>query len=157
MTATRLPRSANAIERLVVTEDLPTPPFPEAIAIMRVRESRKGFIRGRGGGGPELASTTANGLAGGSPFNIRARAIRSSSFMSRASTSTTSTPWLVRTASLIRVASSPHWPRSSKGWATATTTAEASIATPRTIPSSVIGYNKIGSSTVPSTARTAAS
>ncbi len=48
--------AASAIERLVVTDDLPTPPLPDAIASTRVRASVNGFTRagaavgGRGAG-----------------------------------------------------------------------------------------------------------
>ena len=37
-TATSRPRPARATARLVVTEDLPTPPLPEATSITRVEE-----------------------------------------------------------------------------------------------------------------------
>ena len=41
--ATLCPRSASATARLVVTDDLPTPPLPDAIASTRVRESMNGL------------------------------------------------------------------------------------------------------------------
>ena len=44
--ATSLPRWARAIARLVVTEDFPTPPLPEAIASTRVEACEKGFSPG---------------------------------------------------------------------------------------------------------------
>ncbi len=44
--ATRCPRSASATDRLVVTDDFPTPPLPDEIASTRVRESVNGFTRG---------------------------------------------------------------------------------------------------------------
>ncbi len=45
--ATRLPRWASAIAMLVVTDDLPTPPLPEAISRTLVLEpgSAKGMAR----------------------------------------------------------------------------------------------------------------
>ena len=43
--ATLCPRCASATARFVVTDDLPTPPLPDAIASTRVRESVNGFVR----------------------------------------------------------------------------------------------------------------
>src|SRR3954453_17945807 len=48
MAATSLPICASATDRLVVTDDFPTPPLPEATAITRVRAVRKGFSPGTG-------------------------------------------------------------------------------------------------------------
>ena len=46
-TATEWPRCARAIDRLVVTDDLPTPPLPEAISSTRVFDdgSANGIVR----------------------------------------------------------------------------------------------------------------
>ena len=43
--ATAWPRAASATARLVVTDDLPTPPLPDDTAITRVRESVNGLGR----------------------------------------------------------------------------------------------------------------
>ena len=43
--ATFFPRCASATARFVVTDDLPTPPLPDAMAITRVAESVNGFTR----------------------------------------------------------------------------------------------------------------
>ncbi len=42
MTATEWPRCASAIARFVVTDDLPTPPLPDAMSRHRVRDCRVG-------------------------------------------------------------------------------------------------------------------
>ena len=103
--ATRRPRLASAIERLVVTDDLPTPPLPDDTARMRVRESVNGLIRG-GGCWACDASTTCSGLTGATPLSSRPSATISSSVMSRRSTSTRSMPSTSPTDSMIRRRSS---------------------------------------------------
>ena len=67
------PRCASAIERFVVTDDLPTPPLPDAIARTRVRVSVNGLARGsrRPGLRPD-ASSTWSGF-GVTPFRIVGR------------------------------------------------------------------------------------
>jgi hypothetical protein len=47
ITATLLPRAARETARFVVTDDLPTPPLPEAMSSTRVRleGSAKGIVR----------------------------------------------------------------------------------------------------------------
>ena len=57
--ATEWPRWASAIARFVVTDDLPTPPLPDAIARMRVFEFVNGFGCERGAWGA-VASVTAS-------------------------------------------------------------------------------------------------
>ena len=92
-TAATADRGARARStRLVVTDDLPTPPLPDATARTRVRESVNGLIRGAGLTGPRTASTTCSGLAGATPLSSRPAAMISSSVMSRRSTSTRSMP-----------------------------------------------------------------
>ncbi len=148
--ATRWPRSASAIERLVVTDDFPTPPLPEATAMTRVRESVNGFTRG-GGCAACDASTTASGLAGAgggaTPFSSRASATSSSSVMSRTSTSTRSMPATSPTDSMIRRRSSARDSSPGRGAATATTAVRPSTATPCTMPSSTIDRRSSGSCT----------
>ena len=104
--ATRCPRWASAIERLVVIDDLPTPPLPDEIASTRVRASTNGFVRGRAASRSAVAaSTTRSGSGGGSPFRMRATAGSSSSRIGRTSTSTRSTPSTAPAAARIRATS----------------------------------------------------
>ena len=51
-TATDRSRPASAIARFAVTDDFPTPPFPDAIASTRVLVSVNGFTRARGAAPP---------------------------------------------------------------------------------------------------------
>ena len=99
--ATRWPRCASAMERFVVTDDLPTPPLPDTIASTRVRVSVNGFTRGSGARGAAAASRTWSGF-GVTPFRMSATARSSASSMSRRSTSTRSTPGTAATASTTR-------------------------------------------------------
>ena len=80
--ATRWPRCASATARFVVTDDLPTPPLPDAIARTRVRESVKGFV-------PVLGLAA---LAVRLRVSCCVSAWRSSSVMTVRSTSTSATP-----------------------------------------------------------------
>ena len=61
--ATLWPRCASATARFVVTDDLPTPPLPEAIASTRVRESVNGLVRAASAGPAAVAELLAEGLA----------------------------------------------------------------------------------------------
>ena len=77
MTATFWPRWARATDRLVVTDDLPTPPLPEAMSSTRVRARRVGE-------GDLAALGVAVGgwlpaVAAGSPWSFSRTAARSSS------------------------------------------------------------------------------
>ena len=93
-TATRLPRWASATARLVVTDDLPTPPLPEAMSSTRVRGdgSAKGIVPalgvavalvGAGGGGRVAVELLAQ---------RRPAPRRSSTVKSRPTSSTPSRP-----------------------------------------------------------------
>ena len=156
--ATRWPRCASAIERLVVTDDLPTPPLPDEIARTRVRASTKGLVRGREAARSATdASTTWSGSRGGSPLRTRATAGSSSSRIARASTSTRSMPSTVRPASVTRRTSSSRIASSGIGSARAITAVAPSMATPWTSPSSPIGRRSSGSSTARRASSTAAS
>src|SRR5829696_5379441 len=145
--ATRRPRLASAIERLVVTDDLPTPPLPDATARMRVRESVNGLTRG-GGCWAWDASTTCSGLIGATPLRSRPNARISSSVMSRRSTSTRSMPSTSPTDSMIRRRNSAREASPGRGTATATTAVRPSTATPCTMPSSTMDRRSSGSCTV---------
>ena len=70
---------ASATDRLVVTDDLPTPPLPDATASTRVRESVKGFTRGGGLLGLRRVDAPAAGWAGATPLRRRPSATISSS------------------------------------------------------------------------------
>ena len=70
--ATRRPRSASATARLVVTDDLPTPPLPDETASTRVRESVNGLTRGgRLLAPPATRRPPAAGSAGRTPLSSR--------------------------------------------------------------------------------------
>ncbi len=71
--ATRRPRRAMATARLAAIDDLPTPPFPEAIATIRV-----------------CPNTVAGSVR--SPCNRRRNRLRSRSFIAVRSTTTSATP-----------------------------------------------------------------
>ena len=83
--ATLWPRCASATARFVVTDDLPTPPLPDAIASTRVCESVNGLGRCSWPSSPCVGVTAAVEL-------LRPSAARSSSVMTVRSTSTRSTP-----------------------------------------------------------------
>ena len=95
-TATSRSLAASATARLVVTDDLPTPPFPEASSSTRVEllASAKGTAR------PSECPTVGlvPALAAGSPCRCRRSASRSASVMKMNSTATWSTPPRVATA-----------------------------------------------------------
>src|SRR3954447_16942511 len=86
-TPTDRPRSAIAAARLTVTDDLPTPPLPEATAYTRVIEPG-----------------CANGMTGSSasPLTVLRSSRRCSSFMTSRSTDTAVTPETAETAVVTR-------------------------------------------------------
>ena len=154
--ATRCPAAASAIERFVVTDDLPTPPLPDAIASTRVRVSVNGFARGSGARGAAAASRTWSGF-GVTPFRMSATARSSVSSMSRRSTSTRSTPGTAPAASTTRRRSSARVSSPGRGSARETVTRLPLRATSRTIPRSATERRSSGSSTRDKAARTSAS
>ena len=87
---TFLPRWARAMARLAVTDDLPTPPFPEATSRTRVLApgSAKGMVRPSAW--PWLAWLPA--VASGSPMSWRRTRSWPSSSSTDVSTSTCLTP-----------------------------------------------------------------
>src|SRR3954469_16533193 len=141
-TPTDRPRAASAAARFTVTDDLPTPPLPDATQYTPVSEP--GWANG----------ITASAAPPRRPLRISARC---SSLMTSSSTRTAVTPGTRETASVTRLVivsriGQPATVRNTPISATPSTT-----TTLLTIPSSVIGRWISGSSTVASAACTACS
>src|ERR671917_582777 len=100
-TATSLPRRARATDRLVVTDDLPTPPLPEAISSTRVLLPGSANGISRPSAWPCACWLPA--VAPGSPWSLVRRAARSSSVMTVKSRSNPSTPSSAVTAPVTRL------------------------------------------------------
>ena len=140
-TPTRRPSAAIATARFAVSDDLPTPPLPDAIAYTFVSEP-----------GCE------NGMTGSPspPRSCFLSRTRCSGLMTPISTDTDATP---STADAAAVTSSTIFalsgqPAVVRSIATVTSPAPAT-STSRTMPSSVMGRRISGSMTVASAARTA--
>lgn len=142
-TPTLRPSAAIAAARLTVTDDLPTPPLPEATAYTRVSE-------------PGLAKGTSRSAV--PPRRAFASSLRCSSLMTSRVTSTRVTPSTRETASVTRwvIVSRIGQPETVRYTVTATAPS-APISTDLTIPSSVMGRLISGSFTVASASRTASS
>ena len=141
-TPTLSPSAAIATARLAVTDDLPTPPLPDAIAYTLVSEPG-----------------CANGITGSAsvPRSSVRNAERCSADMTPNTTETSSTPSTVAAAALtsrVRVSFSgqPGVVRSIP-----TVAREPTTSTERTMPSSVIGRLISGSRTCASASRMASS
>src|SRR5665811_559663 len=140
MSSTRGPSAAIATARFAVTEDLPTPPLPDAIAYTRVR-----------------LSVCVNGMTGSGvpPRSWVRSSLRCFSDITPISTRTPVTPSRALAAavtSLVRVSLSGH-PAVVRSIPT-TTPPSSATSTERTIPRSVIGRRISGSMTRASAART---
>ena len=135
-TATSRPRPARATARLVVTDDLPTPPLPDAMSSTRVDELASANGTDRPSECPKVGLVPA--VADGSPCSRSRSSSRSVSLMTVKSTPTASTPSRATTAS-----STDRWISAFRGQpgtvrATCTLTRRPSIATPRTMPRSTM-------------------
>ena len=78
-TATDLPCWASAMARLVVTDDLPTPPLPDAISSTRVLDAGSANGMARPSAWPWAGWVPA--VAAGSPWSFSRSVARSSSVM----------------------------------------------------------------------------
>ena len=145
MSASRIPttspRAASATARFTVTEDLPTPPFPEAMASTRVD-----------------AGTAVSGASSRAFHRARAMtAARSSASMATTATSTESTQSNDRTCP---TTSRSIWLRSGQAAmvsAISTVTSPPSTEMPRTIPRSTMVSPNSGSTTARRQSRISAS
>ena len=90
-----------------MTEDLPTPPLPDAIARMRVFEFVNGFGCERGACGA-VASVTASGFGIGSPRSRAANFVSSPSVGSVTENSTRAMPSSAVSASVMAAWSAPR-------------------------------------------------
>ncbi len=136
-TPTLLPRCARATARLVVTDDLPTPPLPEAMSSTRVRQA--GSANGIGPAlGVAVGRLGAGGGAPGSPWSSWRTAARSSSVITVKSTSTRSTPSRAVTASVTRWSISARSGQPATVRAIWTWTLPPSMAMPLTMPRSTM-------------------
>ena len=137
-TPTTWPRAARATARLTVTDDLPTPPLPDAMASTRV-----------------FGGTAVSGASSRAFQRARAMtAARSSASMVATRTSTERTQSNVSTW---RTTSASIWERSGHEAmvsATWTTTESPSTAMPRTIPRSTMVSPSSGSTTARRRSRT---
>ncbi len=142
-TPTFRPSAAIAAARFTVTEDLPTPPLPEATAYTRVSE-------------PGLANGTSR--SAWPPRSAVASSRRCSSLITSRETSTRGTPSSAETARVTFsvMVSRMGQPETVRYTVTATAPS-AAISTDLTIPSSVMGRWISGSFTVASAPRTASS
>ena len=141
-TPTERPAFARAAARFTVTLDLPTPPFPEAIAMIEVC------------GGNEIV---VSGAAGAPPRSPETSFSRSSVLIGVSSTSTRSTPssgWTAAVTSLVIRSLSGHPSMVRRTW---TRTTPPSTSTDFSMPISSIGLPISGSSTPFSASRTCAS
>src|ERR687886_2195852 len=124
ITATRCPCDASAAARLTVTDDLPTPPLPEATAYTRVSEP--GWENG------------ITGSAASVPRTVRRSSARCSSLITSRPTCTEVTPGTADTAWVTRlvIVSRIGQPATVRYTSTATEPS-APIRTSLTMPSSV--------------------
>ena len=155
ITATLLPRAARETARFVVTDDLPTPPLPEAMSSTRVRleGSAKGIVR-------PCAWPWAGWLPAveaGSPWRFWRSADSSSSVMTVKSRSTPVIPSRAVTASVTRRWISLRSGHPATVRAISTPTVGGSIRTSLTMPRSTMLRWSSGSSTGRRTSMTAAS
>src|SRR5437764_11354478 len=125
-TPTDSPRSAIATARLTVTDDLPTPPLPEATAYTRVSEP--GWANGM------------TGSAASVPRTVLRSAARCSSLITSRTTWTEVTPGTADTAVVTRLVMVSRIGQPATVRYTSTRTApSAPICTSLTMPSSVSG------------------
>src|SRR6266508_6795197 len=141
ITATRWPWAARAAARLTVTDDLPTPPLPEATASTRVEESspQKEIFFCWAAWGPRRRVTIA---------------WRCSSVITPRSTSTPVTPGSGETAAVTSLVIRSRRGQPATVSSTETVTSPSSTVTSLTMSSSVIGLWISGSITCPRAART---
>src|SRR5918998_6377952 len=146
-TPTARPRLASDAARLTVTEDLPTPPLPEATAYTRVSEP--GWAKGMTGSGASV------------PRTVLRSSVRCSSLMTSRPTCTEVTPGTADTAWVTRLVIVSRMGQPATVRYTSTRTAPGSPPTPSctslTMPSSVSGRLISGSWTVARAALTASS
>src|SRR6478609_5626823 len=144
-TPTRSPCCAIATARFAVTDDLPTPPLPDATANTFVSEV--GLL---------------NGITGSAPPRSRSvRAARCSGLITPSAIRTSATPSTVRTAAvtswvMVSRSGQPAVVRSMPTVTSAPAAGVVSTSTDRTMPRSVIGRRISGSSTRVRASRTAA-
>src|SRR5829696_3246852 len=127
------PRAARDAARFTVTDDLPTPPLPEATAYTLVNEPG-----------------SANGMRGSaaSPRSWRRSAVRCSSLITSSCTRTSLTPSTPRTAAVTSLVIRSRIGQPATVSQTATdTTPPSPTETSLTMPSSVIGRRISGSCT----------
>ena len=129
---TASPRAASDTARFAVSEDLPTPPLPDAMAYTRVREPGR-----------------AKGMSFAGPWSSSRSAARWSSDITSSVTSTPATPGTAPTAVVTRsvIVSRIGQPPTVSRTVTATRLSSVTV-TPATMPSSVTGRRISGSSTV---------
>ena len=145
-TATLRPRAASDTARLVVTEDLPTPPLPEAISSERVRQpgSANGMVLPSAW--PWAGWEPA--VAAGSPMSLERRAVLCASLMTPSSTRTSRTPGSALTASVTRLVISARMGQPATVSATSTsTTPRGETRTSPTMSNSTMLRCSSGSST----------
>ncbi len=134
-TPTSRPSAASAAARLTESDDLPTPPLPEATASTRVfGESRMPFVSAP-------------------PRSFSVRAARSSGDITSKCSATCDTPGNVPTCSATWSSKLDRKGQPTTVSAIVTETSEPSIAISRTMSSSVTGRRSSGSITRPSAAR----
>src|SRR5919112_4560402 len=141
-TPTDRPRAASDAARFTVTDDLPTPPLPDATQYTRVREP--GWADGM----------TASGVP---PRRFRFISLRCSSLMTSSSTRTAVIPGTRETASVTRLVIVSRMGQPATVRYTPTSATPPDTTTLLTMPSSVIGRLISGSSTVASAVWTACS
>ena len=141
---TRLPRWARATARLVVTDDLPTPPLPDAISSTRVRDDGSANGMARPSACPWACCDPA--VDAGSPWRSCRRAARSSSFIAPQARSTSVTP-IAPSASLTRPVISPLSGQPGIVSTTVSATFVPSTTTSRTMPRSTMERCNSGSCT----------
>ena len=136
ITATDLPAWASATARLVVSDDLPTPPLPEAMSRTRVVDDGSENGMARPSACPWAGWLPAVAL--GSPCNICRSSVRSSSVMTVNSMAAESTPSSATTASVTRRSISLRSGHPEIVRATSTDTEPSVMVTSRTMPRSTM-------------------
>ena len=154
-TATSRPRRASDTDRLVVTDDLPTPPLPEATSSTRVLLPGSANGIARPSAWPWACWLPA--VAAGSPWSMVRSAARSSSVMTVKSRSTASTPSSATTAPFTRLVISARSGHPAMVSATVTATRPPSTSMRRTMSRSTMLRCSSGSWTGRRASRTWAS
>ncbi len=144
-TATDRPRWASATDRLVVTEDLPTPPLPDAISRTRVFDSGSANGMARPSACPWACWWPA--VDEGSPCSFWRSTSRSSSVMTVKSTNASSIPSSATTAFFTRLSISARSGQPATVRAMRTLTVRSWMAMVRTMSRSTMLRCSSGSST----------